>query len=106
MSSFATNLAPENVPSTLKKAMKEVKSGNAGKAYEALIQYEEQLAGLPQYDYVLGLSALESSFSMGEEKIRRTSGVRSRAPRVSFRHPLPCVLLVGGSGHRGSAARR
>jgi len=56
----AATLPESAIPKTIKQAMADVKSGQANKAYKTLIKYEEQLAGVPQYDYLLGLSALES----------------------------------------------
>ena len=48
------------LPSTLNKALNDINAGNAQIAYDSLIQLEVDYAGNSQFDYVLGLSALES----------------------------------------------
>jgi tetratricopeptide (TPR) repeat protein len=53
-------LSLASLPTTLDAAMVDVQAGKADQAYETLLRYEAQFAGLPQFDYALGVAALES----------------------------------------------
>lgn len=64
LSSFQTSLAKDISKHELSKilnlALEKVKSGQSKVVYNELIKHEGQFAGNPQFDYILGLSALES----------------------------------------------
>lgn len=59
-SAYAKDISSGKLSNTLNAALDEINAGNAQSAYDSLIQLEVEHAGNSQFDYVLGLSALES----------------------------------------------
>lgn len=57
---FAFTLCANAADTTLSEAQALIQSGNAKNAYDLLAPLESERSGNPDYDYLLGLSALES----------------------------------------------
>ncbi len=52
--------ADTKLPDLLLNAQQLMSKSSAGEAYEMLIKHEAEFAGDPKYDYILGVSALDS----------------------------------------------
>ncbi len=57
---YSSNVEQRNTDESVKRASDLFKSGNALKAYRLLVPLEPELAGRADFDYLLGLAALES----------------------------------------------